>query len=237
MKNDEPAVLEGDIVGFVFPVYYARIPVVVEKFLTRVRFEGKPYIFVIVNGGGLFGRTLKQVDTIIRAKKRIVNAGFRVGMPSNHPHRKILRRKKRNVYYKEERLKIEFIAKVILNGDLYLKEVNKGVLGAGISYLLGFTIPYEYSTKGILDKYFWLNERCVNCGACVEICPVENIIQTKRRPVWQHKCINCFACYNLCTWKAIQVSCPWKIFLFEDDFTQMPRYQHPELRTKDISGT
>ena len=102
--------------------------------------------------------------------------------------------------------------------------INAKIMIEGDS--IGFVFPVYFSRVPVIVEQFL--DRAEIRGTCVEICPVENITLSKRRPVWHNQCINCFACYNLCPWRAIQVRCPWKIFQLESDFTQMPRYRHPD---------
>ena len=59
MRIPGEIVIQGDVIGFVFPVYFGRVPVFVEEFLERASFGNTNYIFAITNGGGAFCRTLK----------------------------------------------------------------------------------------------------------------------------------------------------------------------------------
>jgi ferredoxin len=229
MKHPEKAAVDAGITGFVFPVYFARPPAVIERFIEDTLFRSGGYVFAAVNGAGLFGNTLSICDRLFRKKGIELNAGFRFRMPGNHPRMALFRKSNHRELYDQAAAKTGEIAAVISGLRTHKKEIYRGRAGAVLAFLLGYEIPFEYSEKGSLDDYFWLNENCVNCGLCVQVCPVGNIVQTKRRPVWQNRCINCFACYNHCRWNAIQVRCPWKIFQLNNDYIQLPRYSHPEF--------
>jgi len=63
-----------------------------------------------------------------------------------------------------------------------------------------------------------LNERCVKCGTCVEICPTEpksmrfvNDNQSEPPEVDYDSCIRCYCCYEVCPEKAIVLSSPLKM--------------------------
>ena len=61
-KSGERVHIEGDVIGFVFPVYFGRPPVLVQEFIADADFGGVSYCFAVANGGGLFGRTHKIIE-------------------------------------------------------------------------------------------------------------------------------------------------------------------------------
>ncbi len=50
-------------------------------------------------------------------------------------------------------------------------------------------------------------EKCVGCGECVDICPVEvyEMQDGKSEPVEQESCLGCESCVEVCEADAIQV--------------------------------
>jgi ferredoxin len=52
-------------------------------------------------------------------------------------------------------------------------------------------------------------ERCVGCGACIEICPVQALNSSPHNPkkikVSNRKCIHCFCCHEICQNNAIEI--------------------------------
>ncbi len=54
------------------------------------------------------------------------------------------------------------------------------------------------------DKTYKTIDKCNGCGICEKVCPVDNIIMEKGKPVWQNQCENCIACYSWCPNKAIE---------------------------------
>jgi len=52
------------------------------------------------------------------------------------------------------------------------------------------------------------SEKCVGCGECVEICPVEvyELQNEKSVVVKEEECLGCESCVEVCEQKAITVS-------------------------------
>ena len=68
---------------------------------------------------------------------------------------------------------------------------------------------------------FTINERCIECRICEEVCPEQIIKIYHRKPVWdEEKCSMCMSCLNLCPKKAIE---------FGDVTRERGRYHHPDF--------
>ncbi len=49
------------------------------------------------------------------------------------------------------------------------------------------------------------SERCVHCGACISICPVEAIVLQDGRVEFLDKCVLCGNCVKVCPVKALKL--------------------------------
>lgn len=55
-----------------------------------------------------------------------------------------------------------------------------------------------------------VTERCINCGLCIESCPVQTIAQVNGRArIELSRCIRCYCCHELCPEQAIELQHPW----------------------------
>lgn len=219
-------VIEGDIVGFIFPIYFARPPVILQEFIENAKFGDINYAFVVANGGGLFGKALKILENIFRTKGVTLNAGFIIGMPGIHPKIASMQKTTPEEHYKKEAIRVDEIVKIVDGRVQHKVETNFGLLGTVFSYV-AFRSPYKLSKAHMLDKDLWVDEKCDSCGICVRVCPVGNIMLSHSEsptPIWQHNCANCLACYHHCPKEAIQLG----------KEEQMKRYRHPEIGLEEI---
>ncbi len=223
MRGDRDITIDGELVGFVFPVYFARPPVVVSEFMQRACFEGSSYIFAVINGGGLFGRSLNLFNEELRQRGTSLNAGFTINMPGNHPKIASLQRKNPEDLVSSESTKTEEIAVRIKTKSNFIMETRFGLIGH-ILALTAFQKPYRMSLLKNLDSSYWVNKNCNNCGTCQSICPADNITYVNGKPLWHNKCINCAACYHHCPIKAICL----------DQEDPSFRYSHPLITTEEM---
>ncbi len=223
MCEDEEIVVTGDIIGFVFPVYFARPPAFIMEFIQKAHFGDNSYIFAVVNGGGLFGRTLHLFNGYLQEKDISLDAGFLISMPGNHPKVASVRGKSPEAQYRAAAIRIKAIAQQVKAKQPGKLESNWGLLGHIIA-LTAFRKPYLLSLARTLDSAYWVNDHCVQCSNCERICPMQNITDSHTKPRWHQNCINCIACYHFCTSKAICL----------DQEDPSFRYNHPDVTAEDL---
>ena len=114
-------------------------------------------------------------------------------------------------------------ADIEIVGDDLDKMINKDfdvIRKPVIAENFGFAAAFRglILRKPIIEK-----NKCVECGICVEACPVEdkavNFISEdiKKPPEFDYKkCIRCYCCQEMCPQKAIKVKTPWlgKLLLY-----------------------
>lgn len=63
--------------------------------------------------------------------------------------------------------------------------------------------PMFYSIF-VRTKKFRTTEKCITCGKCVRVCPLNNIQLIDGKPAWGKNCTHCMACINYCPTAAIE---------------------------------
>ncbi|MEG2118596.1 MAG: EFR1 family ferrodoxin, partial [Clostridia bacterium] len=82
-------VLEFDAderVGFVFPVYYFGIPIIVHDFLKRVKFKNikNKYIYLVLVCEKSTGTTAKSFKNILSTNGIMISSSFSISLPDNY---------------------------------------------------------------------------------------------------------------------------------------------------------
>ena len=60
---------------------------------------------------------------------------------------------------------------------------------------------YQHVVKA---KGFRVSDKCINCGKCMTLCPLNNIKLVDKKPVWSNNCTHCMACICSCPTEAIE---------------------------------
>ena len=215
--------IEGDRVGFVFPVYFANTPENIIEFLKQVDFGSVNYVFALMNGGGLFGTGLKTLRKILKKKGVKINAGFTVKMPGNHPKIQELLKHTPEEYYKIADEKMKLVTRKVKNKENHKIETNWGIAGVFFTRIIfkklqGATARHEFGARFIVD------ETCTNCEICEKSCPAGNIVNSGTKVEYLDRCLSCLRCYSICPEKSITI-----------DGVKDPeeRYIHPDFNINE----
>jgi formate hydrogenlyase subunit 6/NADH:ubiquinone oxidoreductase subunit I len=68
------------------------------------------------------------------------------------------------------------------------------------------TVPFNpvWSKLKLRAKDFHTTEKCIGCGKCVKVCPLNNIALQNKKPLWGDHCTHCMACICNCPTEAIE---------------------------------
>jgi len=194
--NENTAICDDNVIGFVFPVYFWGLPRIVARFVSNMQISNKnAYVFAVaVSGGPVFG-VLGMLKKLLKQKGIKLQYGARLISVSNYipNYRSVNDGEKLRKRTDENILKI---ADAIKN-----KKTNRVHSFTVLNRLAYKTYPNENS-----DRYFSIADTCTGCMICQKICPVKNIIIKSGKPEFKHKCEHCLACLHNCPVHAID----WK---------------------------
>lgn len=194
---------DSEEIIFSYPVQYSSIPKMLRDFIDRYRnlWQGKK-IFVIAtmglfsgDGAGILARRLRRYGAEIIG-------GLHLKMPDSIADVKALKRplEKNKELVKEAEDKIE-------NAVWSMKNGRPPQEGIGLLYymagLFGQRLYFYSKTKHYTDKVKIDAEKCVGCGKCASLCPMENLSVKQNLVTAGDRCTMCYRCVNICPKKAI----------------------------------
>ncbi len=253
--NENSIQPDADRIGIVFPVYNHGVPFIIKRFVDKLNNLNNKYVFGICTYGDSPCLSMEYLSNFLQQKGSVLSGGFAVKMPYNYisPTLKIksffssftLREipfNKQQQMFKDWENRLEVIYGYIkeyktglietkaesierLVDKLNLRESLQKAAWLKVAGFRGHTDLSFIESIQLMDYGFKSDEKCISCGGCERICPVNNIKLSKGKPLWQHKCEQCFACLQWCPKAAIQ---------FGEKTTGKKRYYHPDVKISDI---
>jgi ferredoxin len=208
-------------IGFVFPLYFGGIPLIVADFIQNLDLSGAEYIFTVCTRGfHIAGGAVKQMKKLLKAKGSPLTLGLYLNMVDNYLPTFEMPDKETAVRANISALRqSENIARMIKTGKKKIRyallEINGNIL-----------YPHFLKNARGMDAEFIVQDTCNGCGTCEKICPVINIRMTAGRPEFLHHCEQCYACAH---------SCPkMSIIPGTKSLNKKRRFRNPEIPLKDI---
>lgn len=220
---EKETICDSPNIGFVFPVYSFGLPVMVAKFIKKLKASNSnPYFFAFSTYRDKPGGAIFQTQKLLKSNGYKLSAGFNICMPGNYlliyeADTALLQKKKFKLLEESLNEKIELI-----------KDKNTLIEKTPLRNLIfQFGISYPIMAKAFrhMDRLFWVDENCNGCAVCKRVCPADNIVIKDNKPVFLHKCEQCVACINWCPTGALQ--CTKKTI-------GRQRYHHPDIKLNDI---
>ena len=193
---------EGEMLGFVYPIYSWRPPHLVDEFVEKMVINGKPsYVWTAVTCGDNVGMTEQIFRKALNDRGFELNAAYCFKMPNTYVNMMGMTVDKPEVANEKIAKAKDKLPKVIemIKAKTAFSNMIKGGLPRFKSNVIGKSF-----WKWASDKPFFANDSCISCGLCSKVCPLKNITLEDGHPVWHGNCVTCDACYHHCPQHAIQ---------------------------------
>lgn len=197
------AVNSADVIVFSYPVQFSTVPKIMRDFVTNNKelWRNKK-IFVIATMGLFSGDGAGMLGRFLESYGAEVIGGLHLKMPDSIADEKALKRP----LEKNKELVIQAGQK-IKECVRQLKEGHPPLEGMGLLYrLVGFfgqRLYFGHKTKKYSSKLKIDKEKCIGCGKCEKLCPMENIVIVGQKAVSGDRCTMCYRCINKCPEQAI----------------------------------
>jgi ferredoxin/flavodoxin len=244
--------IDAERIIIVFPSYLAPVsgvPLIVERFVRKIDNINKLSIFAVCNCGGYESvnalPSLRKLRKIIKSCGGKLYAEYSVRLPMNnldYDDIPIPISRDTEDIIRKSRLKISYICSRIIKGKKEKYKISKSMFMQIMTPFYRLMLPYVikdlkekakepensrlqyFELMPLTDKSIVIAEKCIGCGICSRVCPVNNIKVVNMRPVFHHRCEICFACDEWCPLNAIH---HWSR-------AKGVKYHHPEVTLNDM---
>lgn len=184
------------------PVYVCDIPIFVREYIKRLPFRGNRKVYYVFTSGGYAGMSGTTAKKLTVRKNMIYMGHAELTMPSNH----IVSNAYPSTEPDECRRRISDSSGRISGIAYAIKHGEK--LTARHVYLFEKLVILPFNPIWVRymqpSKDFRTTDKCVGCGKCSRVCPINNIQMIEKRPVWGERCAHCMACILGCPFEAIE---------------------------------
>ena len=200
----EKLIKSNETIGFCYPVYGSRAPRILREFAVKQRetLKNKKLIIfctqVLFSGDGARSFT----DIFPRGHIKVMYAEHFL-MPNNVCNfflTPLESEKKVERYVMNAERKMQLVCENIKAGVIKKRGFN--IISRLLGLPQGVFVPLlERKAR----KSVKINAGCNQCGLCVSLCPMDNLINENGKITHKNNCIACYRCINKCPEKAINV--------------------------------
>ncbi|MFR2846749.1 MAG: EFR1 family ferrodoxin [Hungatella hathewayi] len=184
---------------FVAPTYAWRMPRVVEQWIRETEFTGSQDAYFVLTCGGSCGNAAAYAQKLCEKKNLHFCGLSSVVMPENYtamlsvPDQAVQSNPGPGGPAYHSVCKNNSGQKTIPQAAISLRDnIQSGPVNRLFYPLM------------VHDKKFTITDKCISCGKCARVCPLENISMLDGKPRWNGNCTHCMACICGCPTEAIE---------------------------------
>lgn len=208
-------------VGFVMPLYFMGIPVMVKEFIDKISISNAAYIFSVVTRAYTKGLVFTEINKMLLKQGKNLNYGKYISFPDcyirwDQAHDETSQLK----VFKKAEEQLEPIKQDLLEEKIFIQREG------GILTSTSFIVNKVWRSRlASINKTFKVSSDCTKCGICMKICPAKNIELEDNVIKWNKKCQDCMACVQ---------SCPSKAIYFNSRTKNKKRYRNPNISLTEL---
>ena len=197
------AITESDLIVFAYPVQFSTVPKIMRDYITdHCELWMNKRVFIIATMGLFSGDGSGMLGRLVQSCGAKVIGGLHLKMPDSIADEKALKRppekNKELVKQAEQKIK-ESVKRLKAN-----KSTQEGI---GVLYRLagffGQRAYFGHKTRAYSSKLKVDTDKCIGCGLCEKLCPMNNITIKDQKAVSSDRCTMCYRCINKCPKQAL----------------------------------
>lgn len=214
---------EEEMIYFIYPVHSWGIPLLVNRFISRLRFEGytNQEIYSVSTCGDECGHTDRIFRESLAKRGMSLTDAFSIRMPNNYILLPGFDVDPEEVEYKKHERTHNQISTAIYNTTFHSRFYTQQYIRGSFPLLKSRIIYPLFLWYIQRPNKFYATDACTACGLCKEKCPTGTIrLQEDGKPLWEKKgCVQCLACIHYCPARAIE---------YGKSTRKKGRYRHPQ---------
>ncbi|MDY3618254.1 EFR1 family ferrodoxin [Agathobaculum sp.] len=194
---------EAEEIVFGYPVYYSNLPKIVRDFIEQnaALWQGKK-VFVLATMGMFSGDGAGLAARLLKKHGAEITGGLHVQMPDCIADVKALKKplEQNRRIVEDAKGKLRGAAEQMKNG----KPPRAGLsFGSHLAGLFGQRLYFSQKTAAYTDKLKIDSRKCVGCGLCAGLCPMQNLTIEQGKAAAHGSCTMCYRCVCRCPQQAI----------------------------------